>query len=128
MPLHISTEVADSLEQALLTCQSLADTERRATKARLEKQHRALLSKLDTVLSTTACLSRIRGSLSPDANKPFDLFLKATELKAKIGGWSGRFRPPSRLPPSPLRGYGGRVAATSELIVSVSQTFACPLG
>ena len=45
--IQIPAEVAGHLEQALLASQSDADQDRRETRDRLEKQHRALLSKLD---------------------------------------------------------------------------------
>jgi DNA invertase Pin-like site-specific DNA recombinase len=45
--IQIPTDAASNLEEALRTCQSLAEVERRETKERLEKQRRAILSKLD---------------------------------------------------------------------------------
>jgi hypothetical protein len=41
------SHIATGLEGALRTCQALADMERRETKGRLERQRRALISKLD---------------------------------------------------------------------------------
>ena len=45
--IQIPTEVAETFEHALRTSESLAETERRDTKERLEKQRRAIVSKLD---------------------------------------------------------------------------------
>ena len=45
--IQIPEQVADVLAEALRTSQVLADTERRETRERLDKQHRALVAKLD---------------------------------------------------------------------------------
>ena len=45
--IQIPAEVADHLEQALQTSQSQTEQDRRETRDRLDKQHRALVSKLD---------------------------------------------------------------------------------